>query len=283
VTAVTSSPILVTQVTDHSPEKRNTHRAIFGSGGDMKTLFTFIIKLEAWSTIDVDGEVDNCVEALEQRYSASCTLTVPVPASPNTSSWEAVIDKDPTLSRACEVIPEFTAKYTDIGVFVASHGCPGQVGGVTGSQLAKLLLKLNFSTLRKINVLACSTARGDLGTAFFTDLCTGLASGKLTPMVAAYTGFVSMAHPKKTKQLCSYNGKQFLSVEELEKVFAGGHKVVASREKGLSTQLGQCSTEQRAKNKKVYQYQGNTMVQVPLDKYHDTEWPVDIWNPITKN
>jgi hypothetical protein len=127
----------------------------------MKTLFTFIIKLEAWSTIDVDGEVDNCVEALEQRYSASCTLTVPVPASPNTSSWEAVIDKDPTLSRACEVIPEFTAKYTDIGVFVASHGCPGQVGGVTGSQLAKLLLKLNFSTLRKINVLACSTARGD--------------------------------------------------------------------------------------------------------------------------
>jgi hypothetical protein len=28
VTAVTSSPILVTQVTDHSPEKRNTHRLI---------------------------------------------------------------------------------------------------------------------------------------------------------------------------------------------------------------------------------------------------------------
>ena len=213
----------------------------------MKTLFTFIVKLESWSTVDVDGEVDNCVEALGQRYTASYTLTVPVPASPNTSSWESVIDKDPTLSRACEVIPEFTAKYTDIGVFVVSHGCPGQVGGVNGSQLAKLLLKLNFTTLRKINVLACSTASGDLGEGFFKDLCTGLASGKLTPMVAAYTGAVTMAHPNKTKQLCAYNGKQFLSVEELEKVFSGGHKVVASRQKGVSTQLGQCSTEQRAK------------------------------------
>ena len=248
----------------------------------MKTLFTFIIKLESWSTVDVDGEVDNCVEALERRYQASLTLTVSVPASPNTSSWESVIDKDPILSKACEVIPEFTAKYTDIGVFIVSHGCPGQVGGVKGIQLAKLLLKLNFTTLRKINVLACSAANGDLGYGFFSDLCTGLASAKLTPMVAGYTGFVSMAHPKKNKQLCSYNGKYVLSVEELEKVFAEGRKVVASREKGVSTQLGQCSPEQRAKNKKVYQYQGNSVVQVPLDKYHDKDWPVDIWNSVTK-
>src|ERR1700691_5669619 len=140
----------------------------------MKPLFTFIIKLESWSTVDVDGEVDNCAEALEQRYRASHTLTVPVPASPNTSSWESVIDKDPTLSTMCEVIPEFTAKYTDIGVFVVSHGCPGQVGGVSGSQLAKLLLKLNFSTLRKVNVLACSTANGDLGAGFFSDYAQDL-------------------------------------------------------------------------------------------------------------
>jgi hypothetical protein len=245
----------------------------------MKTLFTFIIKLESWSTVDVEGEVDNCVEALEQRYTASLTLTVPVPASPNTSSWESVIDKDPTLSRACEVIPEFTAKYTDIGAFVVSHGCPGQVGGVTGSQLAKLFHKLNFSNLRKVNVLACSTGSGDLGVNFFTEFCTGLAADKLTPMVAGYTGFVSMAHPKKNKKLCTYNGKYFLSVDELEKVFAEGRKVIASREKGVSTQLGQCSAEQRAKNKKVYQYQGNTVVPVPLDKYHDKEWPVDPWNP----
>jgi hypothetical protein len=29
---------------------------------------------------------------------------------------------------------------------------------------------------------------------------------------------------------------------------------------------------------KLYQYQSSSVVQVPLDKYHDTEWPVDIWN-----
>ena len=63
----------------------------------MKTLFTFILKLEAWSTIDVDGEVDNCVEALEQRYRASLTLTIPVPASPNTSSWESRYRQRPYL------------------------------------------------------------------------------------------------------------------------------------------------------------------------------------------
>ena len=78
----------------------------------MKTLFTFIIKLEFWSTVDVDGEVDNCAEALGQRYTASYTLTVPVPASPNTSSWESVIDKDPTLRRACEVIPSYSRQIT---------------------------------------------------------------------------------------------------------------------------------------------------------------------------
>ena len=82
----------------------------------MKTLFTFIIKLESWSTVDVDGEVDNCAEALEQRYTASCTLTVPVPASPNTSSWESVIDKDPTLSSDVR-------SHTDIHGKVHRHWC----------------------------------------------------------------------------------------------------------------------------------------------------------------
>jgi hypothetical protein len=175
--------------------------------------------------------VDNCAEALEQRYRASLTLTVPVPASPNASSWESVIDKEPTLSLAGE-----------------------------WSQLAKLLLKLDFTNLRKVSVLACSTANGDLGTTFFQDLCAGPASGKLTKLVAGYTGFVSMAHPKKNKELCSYNSKQFLSVEELEKVFAGGtFKVVVSREKGVRAQLGQCSAEQQAKNKKLHQYRGNSV------------------------
>ena len=69
----------------------------------MKTEFVFVVKLEcppATGTGAFDSsEVDGCVDALQERYSAA-VVSVPVPANPTSSNWKAYIDNDDELKRS---------------------------------------------------------------------------------------------------------------------------------------------------------------------------------------
>ena len=68
----------------------------------MKTEFVFVVKLEcppATGTGAFDSsEVDGCVDALQERYSAA-VVSVPVPANPTSSNWKAYVDNDDELKK----------------------------------------------------------------------------------------------------------------------------------------------------------------------------------------
>jgi hypothetical protein len=246
---------------------------------DMKTEFVFVVKLEcppATGTGAFDSsEVDGCVDALQERYSAA-VVSVPVPANPTSSNWKAYIDNDEELKKDRAAIPGFTTKYKDIGLYVVSHGKTGSIGGLGGDSLAELVKELGFRSLRKVCVVSCFTggekiaAGVDLDQSFFGKFCTALAPD-LTPMVAAYTGYVTVGFATAAVDgLHEQNGKKKISVEEFEKIKLNGSKIIRTKNgQGKNMALNQANPAWKAKNKLVYQYKSGTISSVDLAQWHD--------------
>ena len=245
----------------------------------MKVSCAFILKLTGLGALDAD-EVDSSAEALNQRYlpinGCSAIIEVPVPANPTSSNWQEVIDKDDVLKWFKCGIPKYTALYPNIGLFVVSHGATGQVGGLDGSNLAALIKEFGFQNLRKISVVACTTGGEKIGKtvtldqSFFGKLCKGLAPG-LTPMVAAYTGYMTIGSSKSEfKSLHSQNGKQEVAQDEFKKLMSKARKIVRTKQ-GMGKNMATCHADAawKAKQKVAYQYQNGAVQRIDLATWHD--------------
>ena len=245
----------------------------------MKTEFVFVVKLEcppATGTGALDStEVDGCVDALQERYGAA-VVSIPVPANPTSSNWKAYIDSDEELKKDRATIPGFTIKYKDIGLYAVSHGKTGSIGGLGGDSLAELIKELGFRSLRKVCVVSCFTggekigAGVDLDQSFFGKFCTALAPD-LTPMVAAYTGYVTVGFATAAVDgLYEQSGKKKISVEEFERIKLNGSKIIRTKNgKGKNMALNYANGAWKTKNKLIYQYKNGTTSPVDLAQWHD--------------
>lgn len=214
-------------------------------------------------------EVENSAMALNERYQANLVLSLTPPSTPSGSNWKEVISKSSTLSEMSQMIRKDTDADQNItggvGLYIVSHGSGSRIGGITGQQMADLIDILGFGQIRKICLVACNVA-GE-GRAFAQDFCLALKP-RLTPMVAAWSGFITVATGSETIYKSQGNGTLQKSKDYEGKApnpTHRGHKL----QKFVKGKPRLVTTEARAALKIVYQYHASGVVTIDLAKWHD--------------
>jgi hypothetical protein len=244
----------------------------------MKTLFTYVIQMEPLVNGGVaeDEEVIACSEGLARRYSAPI-VKIAALATPAASNWRQYIDQHGELRNFKKMTSELTELSPDIGVYIVAHGGNGVVAGLRGNHVGELLKELGFHQIRKIAIVACFTANEKSITpdqSFFGLICNAL--WPMTPIVAAYSGFVTVGDPgNKTITAKSVGAKHVsnrsstnITPDQFEQMKQRAQKAIRGSQN--RPVLAKLNPEIKQKLKHAFKATGqNSIAPVPLDDWHD--------------
>ncbi len=165
----------------------------------MKTAYTIVIGLGGGDESEV---IESMVGLfLGKIHGEGGPIFIDPTGFPSSSNWQNYI----ATKHALDKQDIESIESDDVGIYIVSHGSGNNVGGLCAADLAALILELGFRAVRKICLVACNvgnslkaTAEDDIQTginqSYIGSLCQALHP--LTPMVAGYAGFVTVAHPK---------------------------------------------------------------------------------------
>ena len=168
----------------------------------MKTKYTIIIGLQG-------GDESEVLESVLGLFLGKISdeggpIYITAAGFPSSSNWQGYIAEAHSLD-----IRDITSiRDEDVGVYVVSHGAGNNVGGLAAAQLADLIKRLGFRAIRKLCLVACSAGKSlgdaegvqsEINQSYIGKLCRELHP--LTPMVAGYTGFITVANPNYTGRI----------------------------------------------------------------------------------
>jgi hypothetical protein len=241
----------------------------------MRTEHVVVIAVYSGLSLPPNGldEVVGGACQLARRY-GGYVIHLDTTAIPSASNWERYIGQDARIGIDTNYIASIS-KSDDIGVYIVSHGGKGKVGNITAEQWAQLLVKMNFTKIRKLCVVACNSAQESVDGLFIRDLCSALAPYGLAPKIAGWSGFVSIAfddmvcNPQiKESATKSYKRKEqgIISDERFRNMAANGQKYIKARNYASMSSINGDSKE---KIKVVYQWDGSTPRVLSLTEWSD--------------
>ncbi len=253
----------------------------------MKTELVVVISVLAGGDLD---EIDNGVAGLIAKYGdRALGLRITSPSTPQSSQWKDYLSTDIELKEKCEFIRN--SKSTSIGAYIVSHGSGNTVGALIAENLAALIGEVGFPTLRKLSLIACNVSANidamqqpTIDNSYVGNLCRELATFKLTPMIASYRAYVTVAYPGMvTKIFESTKGNVHLKGQALEGALKGRKLQKFTRfhnNKGGVNLMGitgsikpkgegERTVTARDELKIVLKWDGNNARIVPFDQWHD--------------
>jgi hypothetical protein len=221
-------------------------------------------------------EVQQSADALTARYNG---VSVPVDqtAMPTASNWAERIKADDKYTGTLAQIKSDCEAGHWLGVYVVSHGSAGTIaGGVVADDLAAFLAGIGFGpgSIKKLCVVACNVLISMESQA--TDqtypgkLCSALKAFGLYPVVAAWTGYVTVMTPHSKVGLSFYDGTaKGKRLGNQDKQYAKTHakKVIKDSRITQGPQYALATDDAREKQKRAFQYRDGSVKQVPL-----TDW-----------
>jgi hypothetical protein len=252
----------------------------------MKVRQVFIIAVH--SQQGDNAEVDNGAYQLAQRYGAY-VVTLEHPALPSSSHWGDYITNSEQLQKDRYVISNTTADCRDtgerVGVYILSHGGTGKVANLTGDQWGALIKALGFEFISKLCLVTCygastQAADGSACQSFLQLLCLSLAP-QLTPMIAAYDGYVTVMFPgmnlKRAATVPDAKGvtaSKMVGGTQLDQMKTRAQKI-GQKKPGDGQKLGNKvimqaqSQDFKDRIKIIYQFRNGQPAVVPLGEWTD--------------
>ena len=241
----------------------------------MRTEHVVVVAVDSGFSLPPNGldEVVGGACQLARRY-GGYVVQLDTTAIPSASNWERYIERDARIGIDMNYINSI-GKSDDIGVYIVSHGGKGKVGNLTAEQWAQLLIKMNFTKIRKLCVVACNSALDSVDGLFIRDLCSALAPYGLAPKIAGWNGFVSIAfddmdsNPNiKESATKSYKrkGQGVISDAQFRNMTANGQKYIKDRN---YASMSSVKEDNKDKIKIVYQWDNASSTPRALSL---TEW-----------
>jgi hypothetical protein len=210
--------------------------------------------------------------ALTNRYGAYyIDVDTPV-ALPSASQWQNYIETHGRLKIDRAYVDMISGESKDVGVYVVAHGGGGMVAMLTGDQWALFIKELGFKNIRKLCIVSCNSAStsAKVQTCFIEKLCEALCP--LTPMVAGWDGFVTVAEPGMPgpihNSLNANNPRtaEYYSESESNQIKFNAQKLA---KKKVIAPIATASPQLKDKLKVVYQWRDGNLVTVPLTEWSD--------------
>lgn len=237
----------------------------------MKTRYTIVIGLQGGDESEV---IDSMVGLfLGKIHDEGGPIYVSIAGFPSSSNWRSYIATEHSLDKR----DIQSIEGGDVGVYIVSHGSGNNVGGLSAAHLAALIQELGFTAIRKLCLVACNTGNSlksaaeegvqtDINQSYIGSLCRALYP--MTPMIAGYAGFVTVAHPKYPGRIgvpTSSGGWQWK--RDHGSAAAGKKLTKKAHKQGRVTVM---TPEARSSIKVIAQsLDGHTVNLVGLDQWHD--------------